>query len=102
MDMTIHQARHDELSGRVDHLHIAAACGNRRCRADSRDAVIFDADDAVTNDLTVDGVKDGPADDMHEAHWKLPQEFAWQGLYGLVTDSAFCQRCGFAHVALRA
>jgi hypothetical protein len=78
MDMTIHHAWHDELSCRVDYLHITAARGHGRCRADSCDAVIFETDDTVTNDLTVDRVEDGPADDVHEAHRKLLQEFAWR------------------------
>jgi hypothetical protein len=68
MDMTIHHPRHDELSRRINHLHIAAACGNGRRRANGRDAVVFDTDDAVTNDLTMDRIKDGPADDLHLGH----------------------------------
>ena len=65
MHMTIHHPRHDELSRRVDHLYIAATSGNGRRRANGRDPVIFDADDAVTNDLTMDRIEDGPADDLH-------------------------------------
>jgi hypothetical protein len=45
--MAIDHSWHNELAGRIDHADIAAACGYGRRPANSRNAVICNADDAI-------------------------------------------------------
>jgi hypothetical protein len=62
--MAIEHPRHDELAGRIDYADIAAACGYGRCPANRRNPIICDADDAILDDLTVDRIEDGTANDV--------------------------------------
>ena len=71
MHVAIHHPRHDELAGGIEHLHVAAPRGDRRSWANGRNAVTFDTDDAMTNDLTADRIEYGTADDLHLGHSKL-------------------------------
>jgi hypothetical protein len=76
MHMAIHHPRHDELIRGIEHPHIAAACGDCRRWADSHNALVLDTDNAMAHDLTVDRIEYRAADNLQEAHRKLPQEFA--------------------------
>jgi hypothetical protein len=62
--MAIDHPRHDELAGCIDDADIAASCGYGRCRANSSNSIIGDADDAILDDLTVDRIEDGTTDDV--------------------------------------
>jgi hypothetical protein len=69
--MAIDHSRHDELAGRINHADVAAARGYGRGPADRRHPIICDADDAILDDLTVDRIEDGTADNVQERHHHL-------------------------------